>query len=102
MIRYFGGVKLGAGGLVRAYSSATQQTFEALTLIEKIPHTAVIVECEYSDEPSLRQWLSSHNGKFISGEYQQKVLLTFSLPHGLVSELNELLAGWCGANILEE
>jgi uncharacterized YigZ family protein len=34
--RYFGGIKLGAGGLVRAYSSAVQQAMDALTLTQRV------------------------------------------------------------------
>ena len=99
VIRYFGGIKLGAGGLVRAYSSATQQTFDTLTLIEKIPHQTVMIECDYSDEPDLRQWLSTHNGSIVSAEYQQKVVLKLSLPSDSKMELHALLAGWSGAGI---
>ena len=102
VIRYFGGIKLGAGGLVRAYSSATQQSFEALKLIEKIPHETVIVECEYADEPNLRQWLSTHHGKIVASEYQQKVVLTLSLPSDDFPYLEKLLAGWHGAVINSE
>ncbi len=35
VIRYFGGIKLGAGGLVRAYTSSTSDAFKLVNLIEK-------------------------------------------------------------------
>ena len=35
VIRYFGGIKLGAGGLVRAYTASTSEVFKLVNLIEK-------------------------------------------------------------------
>ena len=35
VVRYFGGIKLGAGGLVRAYTGATQEALEKVEIIEK-------------------------------------------------------------------
>ncbi len=45
--RYFGGIKLGAGGLIRAYSQAAVQGIEAAFEIEKILHREIKIEVEY-------------------------------------------------------
>ena len=46
--RYFGGVLLGTGGLVRAYSAATQEGLRASTVIEKIRGISLAVTTDYT------------------------------------------------------
>jgi putative IMPACT (imprinted ancient) family translation regulator len=99
VIRYFGGIKLGAGGLVRAYGTATQQASEILTLVEQIPHQNVNIKCEYADEPTLRRWIESQNGILLDSEYSNIVVLKVSLPVSCVDDLHSLTAGWNGTEI---
>lgn len=47
VIRYFGGIKLGAGGLVRAYSKATSCVFDGATMIEIEPGWKIRIEFSY-------------------------------------------------------
>ncbi|MFB4320531.1 IMPACT family protein [Actinomadura sp. 21ATH] len=46
--RYFGGVKLGAGGLVRAYGQAVAEAVEAAAVVERVPVVTVTVEVEHA------------------------------------------------------
>jgi putative IMPACT (imprinted ancient) family translation regulator len=48
-VRYFGGTKLGTGGLVRAYSDAVNLVIEAADLFEYKEEITQIIVCEYSD-----------------------------------------------------
>ena len=48
-VRYFGGTKLGTGGLVRAYSDATNMVIESATLVSYEKHEKLRVSCVYSD-----------------------------------------------------
>lgn len=102
VIRYFGGIKLGAGGLVRAYGTATQQASELLTLIEQVPHQDVKIECDYADEPTLRRWIESQKGILLASEYSDKASLNVSLPVDCVDDLYTLTAGWKGTEIDSE
>lgn len=99
VIRYFGGIKLGAGGLVRAYSGATQQATEKLELISKQPREIVTVTCHYNDEPLLRHWIESHQGELLEAQYTEEVLLKIALELPLIKELEALIAGWNGASL---
>lgn len=67
--RYFGGIKLGAGGLVRAYSQAAQQVISELSLTEKIPLSECSLRGGYEFEQPLRYWLAQHNGQLIGLDY---------------------------------
>jgi len=76
VIRYFGGIKLGAGGLVRAYSRATQQAYEKLeTVIHAIKKT-VTVSCDFADEQAIRHWFDTHTGSVEDVSYQEAVAVT--------------------------
>ena len=99
VIRYFGGIKLGAGGLVRAYGTSTQQASELLTLVEQIPYQDVNIECDYADEPAIRRWVENQNGILLASEYSNKALLKVSLPVACIGDLLTLTAGWNGTVI---
>lgn len=55
--RYFGGVKLGAGGLVRAYSQAVQEALSQTVFQEIYPRDAVSIKVSYSLLGKLEYWL---------------------------------------------
>lgn len=45
--RYFGGIKLGAGGLIRAYSNTTTGGIEAAGIVSRIEQLTMIIDCPY-------------------------------------------------------
>lgn len=93
VVRYFGGVKLGAGGLVRAYTDAVAQ---ALLTAEKQPvqrlrHLACCVP--YALEGLVRRELDAAGATLLAVDHAAIVTLRFSLPEtvaqGLQHRLNE-------------
>ena len=94
VIRYFGGIKLGAGGLVRAYSAATQQAITALKLKEQRFLTQAFVSGDFSFEQSLRHWLSVHGGSVSSVEYGENVSLTIALEEEHLKALGAFALGY--------
>jgi putative IMPACT (imprinted ancient) family translation regulator len=58
--RYFGGVKLGAGGLIRAYGKAASEAVRAAGTVEMQPHLRVDVSCDYSLLAMLENHLRNH------------------------------------------
>lgn len=73
VIRYFGGIKLGAGGLVRAYSAAAQQAMEALPVKTMVPMDLVTLTAGYAFEQPLRHWLGVHQGRIETVSYEAEV-----------------------------
>lgn len=71
--RYFGGVKLGAGGLVRAYSGAAEEAISSLQLTEKVRRVPVTIGLDFSKEQALRHWLSGSGDLLESIDYQEQV-----------------------------
>ena len=80
VVRYFGGVKLGAGGLVRAYSAAVSQAAAKAARRQVLPQQQLTIRLDFALEDRARQLLSELGGQLLSTAYQQQVLLTVSLP----------------------
>lgn len=78
--RYFGGIKLGAGGLVRAYSGAAQQTMEQLAVVQNIEYCSLTIDVDFKHEQYIRHFLTQHNGKVDDCEYGQRVTIRLSIP----------------------
>ncbi len=94
--RYFGGVKLGAGGLVRAYSASAQQAMEKLSVQERVAMVHYQVTCDFSQEQFLRHWLTQLNGSVDDAIYAENVKLSISLPQISLTSLEATAAerGW--------
>ncbi|QNP48768.1 IMPACT family protein [Diaphorobacter aerolatus] len=100
VVRYFGGVKLGAGGLVRAYTDSVAQ---ALLHAEKIERQVwVELECTlpYSHEGLLRREVDAAGAQLLEVSHQAQVVARFKLVQGaaagFVQRLNDLTQGRVG------
>lgn len=49
VVRYFGGVKLGVGGLIKAYKTAAQQSLQNATIVEKYLEESIYLEFDYQN-----------------------------------------------------
>ncbi|WP_251664751.1 YigZ family protein, partial [Staphylococcus aureus] len=58
--RYFGGTELGAGGLIRAYSSSVAETLEHIGLVKAILQKEVIVTIDYSLHGKVTHFLETN------------------------------------------
>jgi len=78
--RYFGGIKLGAGGLVRAYTESVQQVLAALPIARKTPtHTAKLV-LPYRGYNFAKSIIEKHEGRIENQEFAADVSFTFEMP----------------------
>ena len=71
--RYFGGILLGTGGLVRAYSLAAEKSLENISIIEKTKGYQAKIQIEYSDLEALKYYLKKNNVKILNIEYLEKI-----------------------------
>lgn len=97
IVRIFGGVKLGAGGLVRAYSGAVSQTLDRAQWREVTPTTPVSVAVDFAHEERLRHQLTQDGITLSAVDYRQQVWLHIAVPIGeqqrLESRVRELTSG---------
>lgn len=94
VIRYFGGIKLGAGGLTRAYSGAAESVLSQLKTIKLIPMQLRMLQCNFSQEQLVRHWAGLHDAKILEIDYEQVVNLKIQLPDVVLIKLQ----AFCAAN----
>ena len=80
VIRYFGGVKLGTGGLTRAYGNAAKMAIEQAEFQPWVEMTEFEMEIEYSELQSLEYQLKKCNGQLINQDFSERVTVTVLLP----------------------
>jgi len=90
--RYFGGIKLGAGGLVRAYSASAQMAMDELETEQQVARESFELMCDFSQEQPIRHWLSLHDGVIDDTSYSQQVTMTVALAEEAGAALGEYLA----------
>lgn len=91
VVRYFGGIKLGTGGLARAYTQATAEVLKQLECKTVTPAQNWRVCCDYALEPDLRQIITKAEGKLLQLEYTHQIEALVSLPIGQSGALKEQL-----------
>ncbi|MFN7609201.1 MAG: YigZ family protein, partial [Ralstonia sp.] len=80
VVRYFGGVKLGAGGLVRAYTDAIATALMQAERVERIASTTLTLATDYADEARIRRWIDDRGYVLLDAAYDAGVTLTVRLP----------------------
>ncbi|MGL4723892.1 MAG: IMPACT family protein [Scandinavium sp.] len=92
VVRYYGGVLLGTGGLVKAYGGGVNQALAQLTTQRKTPLTEYTLQCEYAQLSGIETLLAQFGGKIASSDYQASVHLTVALPQAELASFSTKLA----------
>lgn len=105
VVRYYGGILLGTGGLVRAYGNGVQQ---ALKLIEneiKVERASFKLDCDYGQLNLVQQLCEKHQIEILSQDFQANIHLILGISEKTVdvfsSELTEKSAGRLVIQLLE-
>ena len=93
VVRYFGGVKLGAGGLLRAYTDAVAQALQSADKIPLVKKSQLACSVPYALEGMVRRELELAGAELATIEHGSEVSLHFALPEpdvpALVQRLGE-------------
>jgi putative IMPACT (imprinted ancient) family translation regulator len=103
--RYFGGIKLGTGGLVRAYTEAVQEVLRVLPRGEKVATVRTMLVIEYTYLERIRQFCASYGGRILEEDFGADITLTIdfraeNLP-GFQREVKNVTRGAVEAIIIE-
>lgn len=102
--RYFGGILLGSGGLVRAYSKAASMALEAAGRARMAEWQSVAVECSYAHYERLRRLLEGEGAQDMAGDFAEFVTVTCLLPTGVPEQIGgritDMTAGGARMSVL--
>ena len=104
--RYFGGVLLGTGGLVRAYTRSAKDALDAAGVTVERLWDRLLVPCSYGQFEKVRQETQRHGGVIEDTDYGADIMLTVLTPEGstqaYLEGLTELSAGTIEGEKLEQ
>jgi uncharacterized YigZ family protein len=91
VVRYYGGVKLGAGGLVRAYTDAIASALLDAPRVERIALGSLTVEVGYADEAKVRRWIEAQGYALADTAHAMLVKMTIRLPVNAIDDAKRTL-----------
>ena len=94
--RYFGGVKLGKGGLSRAYSGGVVNALETLRLQDRVENVEVDVDLPYGAVPGLRRRLADLEARIVDEAFDATVTYRIELPSSRLAELTSVVGDLTG------
>lgn len=102
--RYFGGILLGTGGLVRAYSAAAKSALDRAGRVEMILCDIMSLSCSYNQYGKIPSIISSFDGRTDDTKFLDNVIIKFHIPNnktdGFVKELTEFSKGSLSAEFM--
>ena len=95
--RYFGGIKLGAGGLIRAYSHAAVLGVEAATVLAMTPFIQLDAAVSYDQLATVEHWMRQNEIRSLEADYAENVILHLLIEpanlEAIQAALTDLTAG---------
>jgi len=90
VIRYFGGVKLGAGGLTRAYSNSAKKVIDSCTLNEYIEYSEIKFTLDYNQMQNFEYQLKKFDGIIVKQAFSEIITLTIRIPENNSTNFSKL------------
>lgn len=91
VVRYYGGILLGTGGLVKAYGGGVQQALKCLPLHRRVPEVEYQLQCSYPQLAIAEGVFQQYAATIVQIEYMENIALTVRLPLSDVAEIIEKL-----------
>ncbi|MFQ3231126.1 IMPACT family protein [Reinekea sp.] len=102
VVRYFGGIKLGAGGLARAYGGAVSQAMSLAEIVVVERELCFDLSFDFSLESQVRHVLAPFNIELENIEYTDKVTASLTVVESIAAQLSQDIAAIAPGNPLFE
>lgn len=94
VVRYYGGIMLGTGGLVKAYGGGVQQGLKQLARCRKVPMQSFTLQCDYAQLNDIERLLQRFDGKVEESHYLDRITLHLALPHSQIDGFRQNLSDY--------
>ncbi len=91
VVRYYGGIMLGTGGLVKAYGGGVRTGLSCLTRQTKVPMQQFSLRCDYGQLAEIERMLTLHRGLITASDYQADIALLLAIPFSQISDFEQHL-----------
>ena len=99
VVRYFGGILLGANGLVRAYVAACNEAVNKSTIVEKKEYVDLNIIIDYNNYGKLLNFIEENNHYIYNKSFEENVVLSLYVDTNNVEELTRNLLNLTSGNI---
>ncbi len=89
--RYYGGTKLGSGGLIRAYGNSALETLKQLKVKVKTHWVEIDIKFDYTLENLIRKTLADFGGRIYNSDYSDLIKMRLNLPKSKAEDYKSIL-----------
>lgn len=102
MVRYFGGIKLGVGGLVQAYKQTAQLTLQEAEIVERIITQRLSISFDYKDMNKVMRVVKERNLQIIHQQLELNCTLFIEVRNSEIEQIRNLFESIYGVTIKDE
>lgn len=92
VVRYFGGIKLGVGGLVQAYKTSAQLTLNEALVVEKQLTNQILLQFQYKDMNKVMRIVKERNLTIVSQQMQMDCSITIEVRQSEAENITKIFA----------
>lgn len=100
--RYFGGIKLGVGGLVQAYKTSAQLTLQEAEIVEKIITQTLTLVFDYKDMNKVMRVIKERNLQIISQKMEMNCTISVEVRNSEVEQTKSIFDSIYGVKLIED
>ena len=100
VVRYFGGTKLGTGGLVRAYGGCAAEALDESPLVETVIKATLTFRCDYENVGLVQSMVNATAHASVESEFKESVIMRVKVPVGKEVEFQEEVRERSGGRVV--